>query len=351
MRITAEDTEVTEGIGGGEVAMASSIKTSRFRLAGVAVRDRRAQFARDVAEGLTAAAKRLSCCYFYDRQGSALFEAICDLPEYYLTRAERAILAAHADEIAGCVPQGATLFELGSGSAAKTRLLIEALLRRQGKLRYVPIDICSTVLEESSRALLRSYSGLEILAVAAEYREGFCYVRTVRDEPKLVLWLGSNIGNCDRGEAAGFLGDLGRELTADDRVLVGIDLRKSRATLEAAYDDSRGVTAAFNRNLLTRINRELGGHFDPLTFRHRARYDEEIGRVEMYLVSERPVQVAIDELDLAVSFEENESIHTENSYKYSLEEIDSLAAAAGLAVSRQWLDDERRFSLNLLSPA
>jgi L-histidine N-alpha-methyltransferase len=330
--------------------MAPLIKMSRFRMAGVRGRDRRALFARDVAEGLTASPKRLSCCYFYDQQGSALFEAICELPEYYLTRAETEILAARAEEIVDCVPRGAALFELGSGTAAKTRLVIEALLRRQGKLRYVPIDICCTVLEESSRALLRDYSALEILAVAAEYREGFSYVRAEREQPKLVLWLGSNIGNCDRTDAARFLGNLAWELTAEDRVLVGIDLRKDRAMLEAAYDDSRGVTAAFNRNLLARINRELGGRFDPTAFRHCARYDERAGRVEMFLISDRRQQVAIDELDLTVSFEENEAIHTENSYKYSLEEIDALAGEAGLAVCRQWFDDQHQFSLNLLAP-
>jgi L-histidine N-alpha-methyltransferase len=324
---------------------------SPFPLAGPPLRDRRAQFARDVAEGLTAAPKHLACRYFYDRHGSSLFEAICELPEYYLTRAEAEILGAHADEMAASAPPGTILFELGSGTAAKTRLVIEALLRRQPTLRYVPIDICSTVLEESAEQLLRSYSALEIVPVVAEYDEGLEYLRAARDQPKLLLWLGSNIGNCERPEAARFLDHVRRTLRADDRLLVGIDLRKSRAALEAAYDDSRGITAAFNRNLLCRINRELGGHFDPAAFRHRARYDEHLGRVEMHLLSERPQRVAIDDLGLVVAFERDEAIHTENSYKYSLDEIKVLAVESGLAVHRQWLDSEGRFSLNLFAPA
>lgn len=330
--------------------MASTTSLARFRLVGRHAPHQSAQFTRDVAEGLMASPKRLPCCYFYDGYGSALFESICALPEYYLTRAEAAILEAYCDEIAASVPPSAILYELGSGSAVKTRFLIESLLGRQPTLRYVPMDICPDVLEESSQELLRAFPALEILAVAAEYREALAYVRSDEEHPKLILWLGSNIGNCDRVEAANFLGHVGRSMTTEDRLLVGIDLRKSRAKLEAAYDDSRGVTAAFNRNLLVRINRELGGHFDPTTFRHRAIYDEVVGRIEMYLVSEHVQQVAIDHLGLVISFAAEETIHTENSYKYSRQEIRDLATAAGLKLCRQWFDVECRFSLNLFAP-
>ena len=221
----------------------------------------------------------------YDQEGSALFEEICTLPEYYLTRCEEEILRRTSDTIAGLSAAPVTLVELGSGNAAKTRLLIAALLRRQEQLRYVPIDICRTVLEESARDLLRDFAGLDILAVAGEYQEGMQFLKGEGAEPRLILWLGSNVGNFHRGDAARFLHAVRDTMQPDDRLLVGADLRKDKATLEAAYDDPRGVTARFNLNLLTRINRELGGHFDLAAFRHRAVYNEEIGRIEMYLDS------------------------------------------------------------------
>lgn len=323
--------------------------SDRFRLIGLPVASRRARFARDVAAGLTVTPKRLPCCYFYDRAGSELFEAICDLPEYYLTRAESAILQTHAAEIVASTP-ARTLIELGSGSATKTRWLLDAFLHRQRSLRYVPVDICRTVLEESSRELLRAYPALEILAVAGEYQEALVHLQAEGDQPKLILWLGSNIGNFERGEAARFLSRVRETLKVEDRLLVGIDLRKERSVLEAAYDDARGVTADFNRNLLVRINHELGGHFDPASFRHRAIYDELHGRIEMYLVSDRAQSVAINELNLVACFAADEAIHTEDSYKYSPEEIAALATSAGLSVCRQWFDGEQRFCVTLFGP-
>jgi dimethylhistidine N-methyltransferase len=321
-----------------------------FRLIAIDAGVRREAFARDVRAGLTGRPKRLDCCYFYDQDGSQLFDEICRLPEYYLTRAERAILSEHADEVVGRFAGPVTLVELGSGSAAKTRLLIEALLRRQPELCYVPVDICRTVLEDSAAELLRDYPSLEILAVAGEYQEGLRHLRADAGRPKLVLWLGSNVGNFDRPAAAAFLRQVRQTLAAHDRMLVGIDLRKDRAVLERAYDDARGVTAQFNLNLLARINRELGGDFDLDRFRHRAVYDEEAGRVEMYLDSACDQEVTIGRLGLTVAFAAGEAVHTENSYKYSSAEIEALAAAAGLGVERQWLDGEGRFSVNLLAP-
>ncbi len=309
-----------------------------------------AAFARDVAAGLARTPKRLPCRYFYDREGSLLFEAICRLPEYYVPRAEREILERRAPEIAACLPLGAALVELGSGSAAKTRLLIEALLRRQGALRYVPVDVSRSMLEESAFGLLADYPLLQIVAVAAEYEEGLGVLGRAADGPKLILWLGSNIGNLERPEAAAFLRRVRELMTPDDRLLVGIDLRKDRTVLERAYDDAQGVTARFNRNILARINRELGGRFDLDTFRHRAVYDEAAGRVEMYLVSMQAQRVPIERLGLEVTFAAGEAIHTENSYKYAPSEIDALAEAAGLRVEQRWLDGGRRFSDNLLAP-
>ncbi len=320
----------------------------RFTLVGLPAEKRLVRFARDVAAGIAGSPKRLPCCYFYDRLGSQLFEAICELPEYYLTRAEAAILRAHADEVAAMFPSPADLIELGSGSAAKTRLLIEAFLQRHPTQRYVPLDICRTVLEESSLDLLRTFPTLEILAIAGEYHEGLEHLRVAADRRKLVLWLGSNIGNMERAEAARFLGRVRGTLTPGDRLLVGIDLRKDRAAFEAAYDDPCGVTAAFNRNLLARVNRELGGHFDLRAFRHRAVYDADAGRVEMYLVSTRSQKVAIDHLALDVCLAAGEAIHTENSYKYSPAEITALAAAAGLHLEQAWRDPDGLFQVNLL---
>lgn len=322
----------------------------RFRLIAMPAASRLAAFARDVAAGLMASPKRLSCCYFYDQEGSRLFEAICQLPEYYLTRAEAAILQARAPEIAAHFPDETTLVELGSGNSDKTRLLIDAFLNTRPRLRYVPLDICRTVLEETARDLLRDYPALEIVALAAEYHEGLQYLRADADWPKLILWLGSNVGNFDRQEAAAFLKRVRGTMATADRLLVGIDLRKDRAVLEAAYDDAQGVTGAFNLNLLVRINRELDGHFDLANFRHRAVYQEEAGRVEMYLVSMGSQRVAIGRLGLDVEFAAGEAVHTENSYKYSLAEIDALTRSAGLRTEQRWLDEEGRFSLNLLAP-
>jgi L-histidine Nalpha-methyltransferase len=304
-----------------------------------------------VRAGLTASPKSLPCRFFYDREGSRLFEEICRLPEYYLPRAERVILRRHADDVAGLLPLPVTLVELGSGSAAKTRILIEALLRRQRTLRFVPIDLSRDMLEESSWSLLRRYPTLEVTALAHEYETGLRWLASELEGPKLVLWLGSNVGNLERREASRFLGRVRRTMSARDRFLIGVDLRKARPVLERAYDDPHGVTARFNLNILARVNRELGGRFDLAQFRHRAFYDEKEGRIEMHLVSRRPQEVVLEDLDLEVRFRRGETIHTETSTKYSLEELEALAAGGGFALERRWLDSQRRFSVSLLSPA
>ncbi len=317
----------------------------------LATSDPLAEFSRDVAAGLTASPKRLDCRYFYDAEGSALFDAICELPEYYLTRAETAILRAHAGDIAAGFPADLTLVELGSGSAVKTRLLLDAFLRSRSHLRYVPIDICRPVLEASAAKLLREYPNLEITAVAAEYHQGLQQLQTETERPKLILWLGSNIGNFDRPDAARFLSQVRAAMTAADRLLIGVDLRKDKAILEAAYDDAAGVTAAFNRNLLARINRELDGDCDLDAFQHRAVYEEAEGRVEMYLVSTRAQKVRIGRLGLEIAFASGERVHTENSYKYSPAEIADLCATAGLTVEHCFFDADERFCLCLLRGA
>ncbi|HYO90287.1 MAG TPA: L-histidine N(alpha)-methyltransferase [Pyrinomonadaceae bacterium] len=313
-------------------------------------------FAEDVRAGLLSGPRRLFPKYFYDELGSQLFEAICLLPEYYLTRAEDEIIERYAGEIVAEVPGRKRLVEMGSGSASKTRRIIEAILKEQQELLYIPVDISATALETSSRVLLQGYPRLSINALAGDYYGGLKALGSTRSQENartLALFLGSNIGNFDREEARDFLRALRRVLRDGDSLLLGADLKKERDVLEAAYDDSLGVTAAFNLNLLARINRELGADFDLRAFRHFVRYDEEAGRVEIYAKSLRAQVVRIESLGLELRFEEGELIHTENSYKYDMEDLSRLAAETGFAVSRTWLDSMKRFSSNLFvaSPA
>lgn len=300
--------------------------------------------------GLSGDAKSIPCRFLYDARGSELFERICELPEYYLTRAERSILEKHAQEVAALMPGPITLAELGSGNASKTRLLIEALLQHHGSLRYVPVDISPEILERSSRQLLDDYEALEVRAIASEYRDGLREVGTGGGHTRLVAWLGSSIGNLTREEATAFLRGVGSELVPTDRLLIGIDLRKETAVIEAAYDDAAGVTARFSLNLLARANRELGADFDLSGFRHQAVYDEPNGQVRIDLRSLHDQRVRLETLGMTVHFEAGECLHVENAFKYSFEEIEDLAGAAGLRIDRRWLDAEERFSLNLLAP-
>ena len=311
--------------------------------------DPSAGFAEDVRRGLTAKPKSLSPKYFYDELGSQLFDAICLLPEYYLTRAENEIIERYADEIANAIAGEKTLLEMGSGSASKTRLIIESLLNKQSHLLFMPVDISASALESSSRILLQSFPRLSIEAYAAEYFDALA-VLSERQRPgrTLALFLGSNISNFGRDEAPKFLRALRRVLKTGDALLLGADLKKDRSVLEPAYDDALGLTAAFNLNLLARVNRELGGDFNLRTFKHHAFYNDEIGRVEIYIESIPAQTVRIAKLDLEVHFQEGERIHTENSYKYDLAGIAKLASDTGYTCARSWLDSQQRFSSNLL---
>ncbi|MCH8891101.1 MAG: L-histidine N(alpha)-methyltransferase, partial [Myxococcales bacterium] len=240
--------------------------------------------------------------------------------------------------------------ELGSGSSTKTRLLIEALLREHGALSYVPVDISPSALEASALQLLDDYKRLEVRAIAGEYQDGLRRIRRDTQRPKLILWLGSSIGNLDRQSTERFVSNLRGGMNLQDRLLLGIDLRKDREVLESAYDDSSGVTARFNRNLLERINRELGGQFDSETFDFQATYDEVGGSVVSHLRSRRDQTVRIEDLDLDVEFAASETIHTENAFKYSPTEIDALARRTGFALEEHWLDAKNRYSVNLFAP-
>ena len=311
----------------GTVSKPEPTRDSRLYIHNLVKRDPLAGLAEDVRKGLSAQPKRFLPKYFYDELGSQLFEAICLLPEYYLTRAENEILQRYSDEIVAAVDGQKTLVEMGSGSASKTRLIIEALLRLQPELLFMPVDISATALESSSRILLQSYPRLTIEAYAADYFAGLAELGKKPRARTLALFLGSNISNFDLDEALRFLRAMRSVLQKGDALLLGADLKKDPAVLEAAYNDALGVTSAFNLNVLARINRELGGTFDLRTFRHHAYYNETIGRIEIYIESLANQQVRIEKLDLTVEFAEGELIHTENSYKYDHAGIEALAAA------------------------
>jgi dimethylhistidine N-methyltransferase len=302
-------------------------------------------FAADVRRGLNATPKFLLPHHFYDALGSALFSAICELPEYYVTRAEDEILSAKATEIAESFGPRVRLAELGSGSARKTRHLIEAILRCQKTLDFFPVDVDAGILASSGHALLNDYSRLSITAICGDFREPGSLLRPhlpPSDERTIVLFLGSSIGNLDPAAAGAMMANLRTALVPGDALFLGADLRKSPAILEPAYNDALGVTAAFNLNLLARINRELGGTFDLSTFAHRAFYNEAEGRIEMHLVSRKAQRVVID--DYEVAFEEGESIHTENSHKYDDASLNALADAGGFTISRTWCDSKGYFT-------
>lgn len=307
-----------------------------------------AGFAEDVRCGLSATPKKLSPKYFYDELGSELFDAICLLPEYYLTRAENEIIERYAHEIVASVPHATTILEMGSGSASKTRLIIEALLRKQASALFVPVDISASALENSSRILLQSFPRLRIEAYAADYFDALSELSNKSLGNTLALFLGSNISNFGRDEAPRFLHALRKVLSTGDALLLGADLKKDRSILEPAYDDSIGVTAAFNLNLLVRVNRELEANFNPKAFRHHAYYNEEMGRVEIYIESMRAQRVIINKLDLEIEFAAGEQIHTENSYKYDRLQIQNLSQTTGFFCAHTWFDSQQRFSSNLL---
>jgi dimethylhistidine N-methyltransferase len=294
---------------------------------------------------LGAQPKTLPFAYFYDEIGSVLFEQICRLPEYYLTRTEDAILREHSGTIVDGWSEPPTLIELGSGSAEKTRRLIAALLARHGRLHYVPIDVSATALETSARQLARAFPNLRVSGFLGDYHEGLSSVFRRIPGPRLVAFLGSSLGNYDLAGAHALLDQIARRMEADDRFLLGTDLVKDTSLLEAAYDDAQGVTARFNRNLLVRINRELRADFSIERFRHRARFNEELARVEMHLDSLCRQIVTIPGAGIVVEFEKGESIHTENSHKYTVDSLQALGDRTGFVEETAWSDPRGWFRL------
>jgi dimethylhistidine N-methyltransferase len=300
-------------------------------------------FLASVLDGLAQPQKRIPSKFFYDARGSRLFDRICELPEYYPTRTECALLDKHAGEIAELVGRRATLVEFGSGSSQKVGLLLEALV---DPAAYVPVDISRDHLIASSKALAAEYPDLTVIPVCADYTRPFALPEVAGEAVRAGFFPGSTIGNFTHDQAIEFLRTVAADLGTGSGLLIGVDLRKDRARLHAAYDDAAGVTAAFNLNLLRRINRELGGDFDLGAFVHQARWLNGPGRIEMHLVSRvaQSVRVAGERFEFAVG----ESIHTEDSHKYTIDGFRALAASAGWTGEYAWTDAERLFSIHYL---
>ena len=302
-------------------------------------------FALAVREGLTKPGqKELPSKFFYDELGSALFESICLLPEYGLTRAEERIFARHAQEIVSRLPEAVSVAELGSGSGKKTRLLLHALCPHRA-LSYYPIEISREALASCEKEL-SDIRCINVVGLEREYLDGLLEVAARRDEGQslLVLFLGSTIGNFDAPASVEFLRQIRSILWEGDHLLLGADLRKPKPLLLAAYDDLLGVTSAFNRNILVRINRELGADFSLHQFAHQAIFNDRTHSMEMHLRSRRDQQVSIPGADIAVFFAEGETIWTETSHKYSLDELDHMAAQSGFRPEATWLDNTWPFT-------
>jgi dimethylhistidine N-methyltransferase len=298
-------------------------------------------FAADVVRGLNASPKRIPAKYFYDHAGSILFDRITELPEYYPTRCEMSILQAQAGEICKLIPEGAALVELGAGSNKKVRILLKAAPTLG---LYVPVDICGEMIEREAVELRRDFPNLKVAPVTADFTKEFELPAEALAAPaRIGFFPGSTIGNFEPHEAAAFLKNIAKILGPDAVLIVGVDLIKPVEVLKAAYNDKQGVTASFNLNLLKRINRELGGTFNLAGFEHHAFYNRERNRIEMHLASlkRQKVKVAGESID----FRAGETIHTENSYKYSVESLSALARGVGWSPLKVWTDPNKYFSI------
>lgn len=315
--------------------------------------------AAEARAGLLSSPRTLAPWLFYDELGSTLFEAITTLPEYYLTRTERTLFEQHADEILATAagPHTLTLVELGAGTATKTGVLLSAAALRQGTILYQPIDVSDSSLAEADAQLQAAISGLTILPQVANYITDTITVQRPAGARILALYIGSSIGNFSPTEATGILRNLRSQLNPGDSLLLGTDLapgpNKSVATLLAAYDDDSGTTAAFNRNILTRLNRDLGTDFNPACFAHRARWNEPLSRIEMHLesLSTQNVHLPADPAGpaLKLTFRAGETIHTENSHKFTPASIAALLGTAGFVTARTWKDAAGLFAVTLAS--
>lgn len=303
-------------------------------------------FRDDVLDGLAQPQKKLSSKYFYDERGSQLFDAICELPEYYPTRTETGLLETHAAEFAELIGTNASVVEFGSGSSTKIRILLDAL---ETPAAYIPVDISRDHLLESSKALADAYPDLPVVPIAADYTQPFELPEIAGEAARIGFFPGSTIGNFTRPAAVDFLRAAATDLGTDNGLLIGVDLRKDVRVLHAAYNDAAGVTGEFNLNVLRRVNNELGGNFNLDAFTHDARWIPDKGRIEMHLVSDWDQDVRVD--GHSFSFAAGESIHTEDSHKYGIEEFHALAAKAGWRAFRHWTDKDNLFSLHYLRVA
>ncbi|GFE65652.1 L-histidine N(alpha)-methyltransferase [Litoreibacter roseus] len=303
------------------------------------------EFITSSLNGLQSDPKTLQSKWFYDPAGSALFEEITQLPEYYPTRTELSILEAEADALAGFLRDGAALVELGSGASVKTRLLLDAAPQLG---HYVPLDISAQFLKQSAADLARDYPALEVQPIVADFMRDVVFPPALENASKVAFFPGSTLGNLDQGQAVELLAKVGAWPGIDSFIL-GLDLVKDTEVLINAYNDSAGVTAAFNLNLLRRLNREAGATFDLVNFAHDARWNESAQRIEMHLVSKRAHDVTIGEA--TISFQEGESIHTENSHKYTADSIRDIAKTAGWQVTEMLLDPKEFFAVSVLKRA
>lgn len=305
-------------------------------------------FAQEVSSGLRDVPRSIPPMFFYDLNGSDIFEEICALPEYYVTRTEVGILAGLQKDLPSYIDGPVRVVELGSGMSVKTRTILDAVAGMQEVVEYLPIDV-SDILAESSEQLLRDYDCLSITGIIDTYEGGLEFLRDYGGKRNLILFLGSSFGNFSPEGGEKFLRDVGRMMRPGDLFMIGLDLVKDKKVLESAYDDSHGVTARFNLNMLSRINDELDADFDLQNFAHHSVYNEREQRIEMYLKSLLNQPVVISECGLKIDLRKGELIHTEYSHKFTLPQIRGLLEGAGFQVRRVWLDDDRYFSVTLAS--
>jgi len=313
------------------------------------------EFAKNVENGLADIPKHISPKFFYDKIGSKLFEEICDQPEYYLNRIEAQILKKSASQIIDILDEKAiSVIELGNGNSQKTRILLRPFLANWKNVSYFPIDVSLKMLKKSIRDLSREYSNLRIFGVCSDYVKGLIKInefmkfkRNIPDK-RLIIFLGSSIGNFDPKEASAFLYSLSKYIRNDDALLIGFDLEKDKSILEKAYNDKKGITSQFNLNVLSRINKELDGSFELSSFEHKSFYNLHEHRIEMHLESKLDQKVRIGAIGKEFHFKEGETIHTENSYKYSKNRLYVLVKNAGLQVIANFTDPKNQYSLILL---
>lgn len=302
----------------------------------------------EISCGLKQNSKFINPKFFYDDAGSKLFEKICSLPEYYLTRVEINLLKKISKQLSFYLDRKYRLVELGSGSSVKTKLILEILLRTQNESEYFPIDV-SDFLVESCSNLQRDFPNLDITGIIDTYESGLEFIKELDNKPNLVIFLGSSFGNFSPNDGITFLQKLNSNMKRKDLFLIGLDLVKEKTILENAYDDSQGITSQFNLNLLSRINEELNGNFDLSNFVHHSFYNEEKHRIEMYLRSTKKQSIRLKETQISFDLEENELIHTEHSYKYQISQIYDMMNKSDFKIEKIWQDEKHYFGLVLAS--